>query len=121
MRYLALAALLLGACAHDMTKKTAPVEPPSTLPPAARDELASDEQQLRRFDAELDALSAQAQPLDCARFALLRDNICTLAERICSLADRYPAEPTLPPLCTDARKRCARAASEAAKQRACGP
>jgi hypothetical protein len=118
MRTLALAALLLGACAPTMHPPAA--EPPSTLPRAARDDLTSSEQQLRRLDAQLDELSAQAQPVDCARVALLRDNICTLAERICRLADQYPAEPTLPPRCKDARQRC-RAATEAAKQRGCGP
>ena len=108
VRTLALAALLLGACAPNW--HPAAVEPPSTLPPAVRDDLTRAEQELRRLDGELDAWSAQAQPLDCARIALLRDNICTLADRICRLADQYPAETTLRPRCTDARQRCARAA-----------
>ena len=119
MKTLALAALLLGGCASTM-KPPAPVGPPSALPPAARDDLTRSEQELRRLDAELDALSAQAAPPGCARVVLLRDNICTLADRICRLADQYPAETTLPPRCADARQRCARA-TEAAKQPGCSP
>lgn len=118
MRPLALAALLLGACASTMS--TAPVEPLSTLPPAERRDVTDTEQQLRRLAAELDALSAQAAPPGCERVTALRDTICSLADRICRLTDQYPEEKTLRPRCTDARQRCFRA-TEAAKQRGCSP
>ena len=111
-----LAALLLGACAS--TRSAVSDAPLSTLPPAERLAVTDTEQELRRLAAELDALSAQAAPPGCERVTVLRDNICTLAERICHLADRYPEETTLRPRCTDAGRRCVRAA-EAAKQRGC--
>ena len=112
-----MAALLLGACAASM--HAAPVTPPSTVPAAVRDDLTRAEQELRRLDADVDALAAQVAPPGCERVTLLRDNICALADRICRLTEEYPQETTLRPRCTDAKQRCARAAA-AAKQRGCG-
>jgi len=117
VRLVAVAVLLLGACAASM--HPAPATPPSTVPAAVRDDLTRAEQELRRLDADVDALAAQAAPPDCQRVTLLRDNICALADRICRLTEEYPQETTLRPRCTDAKQRCARAAA-AAKQRGCG-
>jgi len=118
VKYLALAALLVGACAPSMHPP--PAEPLSTLPPAVRLDVTDTEQELKRLAAELDVLSVEAAPSGCARVTVLRDNICTLAERICRLAEQYPGELTLPPRCKDARHRCGRAA-DAVKHRGCGP
>jgi hypothetical protein len=119
VRLLPLAALLVGACAGAPAIHPRPAEPLSAMPSAVRDDLARAEKELRRLDADVDALSAQAAPPGCERVTVLRDNICSLADRICRLTDQYPEQTTLRPRCTDARQRCARAA-EAAKQRGCG-
>jgi hypothetical protein len=117
VKCLAIAVLLLGACAAPM--HSAPAAPTAVIPPDVSDDLSRAERELRRLDAEVDALSAQAAPPGCERVTLLRDNICALADRICRLIDQYPQEPTLRPRCADGRQRCLRAA-ESAKQRGCG-
>jgi hypothetical protein len=70
------------------------------------DELAAAEHQLARDVAVLAAPTAEGRPVDCARAAGLRDNICLLADRICVLVGRDRTIPDGPARCERARLRC---------------
>jgi outer membrane murein-binding lipoprotein Lpp len=70
------------------------------------DELAAAEHQLARDVAALAAPTAEGRPVDCARAASLRDNICLLADRICVLVGRDGTIPDGPARCERARLRC---------------
>ena len=113
MKRLAVAALLVAACAS--TERPGPTTPAAT---ADEQESARAYVDLLRADGELRGTQAQAAAPDCARIVQLRDNICALAARICQLADRQPAGTPMADLCTDGKARC-QAAIEASQARGC--
>jgi hypothetical protein len=102
-----LACLAAAGCAASPRER--PLPPEEMSPAEAARAMTAAEEELAR---QLGALGADVRPLDCARAAVLRDNVCSLAERICALAPRVPADARGPQRCADARGRC-----QAARQR----
>jgi hypothetical protein len=105
-RSLAAAALCASALACAVASKEAP--PPDS---GSADELAKPVAELRRLEAELDALGVGAGER-CDRRCLLAGNVCELARRICDIAGRHSLDGDAgryKVTCEDAGARCARA------------
>lgn len=105
-RSLALAALCASGLACAMASKEAP--PPDS---GSADELAKPLAELRRLEAELDALGVGPGER-CDRRCLLAGNVCELAKRICDIAGRHSLDGDggrYKLACEDAGARCGRA------------
>lgn len=84
--------------------------PGSTSPPVSegRADASVLDRALQSLSSDLDRALSLSVP-DCSYAALLRDQICELAERVCNLADRNRHVPDLAGRCAEGRESCTRA------------